>query len=629
MALVEAMSDRAASPTEKPAGLLRAVKRMLAFARPYRRRLGFAFVAASGSSLVWLVVPLGLQRLLDAVFEQGDSGLLDQIALALVGLFLLQSVLGFIGYYLLEWTGERVVTDLRKKLYAHLLGLSARFFSTHRTGDLTSRLTNDVGSVRAAVTTALVELVTQTLSLVGSVVLMVLLNWRLSLLAFAIVPAVSLLARYFGAKIRALAKAVQDRLAETTSIAEEALTAIRVVTAFGRQPHESGRFDASAETLFEQARKRIVYANAFWTSVGLLSFTSLALIFWFGGREVLADRLTAGALVAFIFYALNIARGVGGLSRLYTTFSSAAGASDRIFSLLDTQSEIADRPGARPLANVRGELAFDGVSFTYATTDVATDGVGGDGQRAVVPRGNGTMEDTTTAPTIVLRDVSLRIAPGETVALVGPSGAGKSTLIGLIPRFFDPTSGRVTLDGHDVRDVQLADLRASLAYVPQETQLFATTIGDNIRYGRLDASDVEVEAAARRASAHVFISKLPGGYDTPVGERGITLSGGERQRIALARAFLRDAPVLLLDEATSALDAESERAVQTALDELMQGRTTLVIAHRLATVVNADRIVVLDEGRVVETGTHGELVQRGGLYARLAALQFDEAAGAA
>jgi subfamily B ATP-binding cassette protein MsbA len=619
--LAALMPDAPAEP-KRPAGLIRAVRRMLAFARPYRRRLALAFVAASASSLVWLAVPLGLQRLLDAVFERGDSDLLDQIALALVGLFVLQSVLGFVGYYLLEWTGERVVTDLRKRLYAHLLGLDARFFASHRTGDLTSRLTNDVGSVRAAVTTALVELVTQTLSLVGSVVLMVLLNWRLSLLAFAIVPAVSLMARFFGARIRRLAKAVQDRLAEATAIAEEALAAIRVVTAFGRQPHEAGRFDASAEALFVEARRRIVYANLFWTGVGLLSFASLALIFWFGGREVLAGRLTAGALVAFIFYALNIARGVGGLSRLYTTFSSAAGASDRIFALLDTPADIADAPGAKSLPHVRGALAFEGVSFAYsAAQQTAPAADASDPARSPSAGGDGAAQPAQ-APPPVLRDVSLRVQPGETVALVGPSGAGKSTLMSLVPRFFDPDAGRVLLDGHDVRGVRLDDLRAAIAYVPQETQLFATTLSDNIRYGRLDATQAEIEEAARKASAHAFIARLPGGYDTPVGERGITLSGGERQRIALARAFLRDAPILLLDEATSALDAESERDVQSALDRLMRGRTTLVIAHRLATVVGADRIAVLESGQVVETGTHAELVERSGLYARLAQLQF-------
>ncbi len=587
--------EPAALEQKKAAPLGPTLRRLLGYARPYRARLGLAL----GLLLVWtavgLVVPLGLKALLDAVFEQGDGALLGRLALGLLGLFAVQALVGAAGGYLLDWTGERVVADLRRRVYAHLHRLGLRFFAETRTGEITSRLTNDVGKVQSAVTDDLEQALTLSLTLVGSAALMFALNWRLTLAIVIVIPPVAFATRHFGGVVRRLSREIQDRLAETTAVAEEAVGAVRVVQAFGREAHEVERYGAAVEGLFGAARRRAVVLAVFWNSVGFLFLAALVGIFWLGGREVLADRLTAGDLVAFIVYALNIARTVGGASRLYANFNSAAGASERLFELLDTPPEIADAPGARPLPRpVRGVVSFEAVGFGY------------------------------DAGRPILSDISFEIAAGRTVALVGPSGAGKTTLLNLVPRFYDADRGAVRLDGHDVRGLTLASVRAAVGVVAQDVQLFGVSIAENIRYGRLDASDAEVEAAARAANAHGFIAALPEGYATTVGERGVKLSGGQRQRVALARAILKDPAVLLLDEATSALDAESEWLVQEALARLMVGRTTFVIAHRLATVRAADRILVLDAGRIVEDGTHDALAARGGLYARLAARQFGE-----
>ena len=571
------------------------LKRIFRLSKPYRFKFYVATVLALFASAVGLSVPLGLKALLDAVFETGDVALLNLITVVLFALFILQGFLSFGSSYWLEWVGERVVTDLRKSLYEHLHRLGFRFFSNRRLGEITSRLTNDVASIRTALTDAVPNSITTTFSLLGAVFLMMLLNWRLSLIVFMTVPLVTFMTRYFGNKIRKLARGVQDDLADSTAIAEDALGAVRIVKAFAREAFEVRRYSKAVENLFATSRRKILLSSLFWSGIGMLFMTTLVIIFWYGGHEVLADRLSTGDLVAFIFYAFSIARSISQMSRLYTSINTAVGASDRIFELLDETPEINDEPQAKPLPSVEGTVEFQGVTFAY------------EGSRNV------------------LKNVSFGVSSGETIAVVGPSGAGKTTLINLIPRFFDPQKGRICIDGMDIKTVQKKSLRNQIAIVPQDVHLFGASIRENISYGKLDATEEEIKTAAQDANAWEFIDELPSGLDAMIGEKGVKLSGGQRQRLAIARALLKDPRILLLDEATSSLDSESEVQVQQALERLMQNRTTFIIAHRLSTVRNADRILVMDEGGIVQDGTHNSLIHQEGLYQHLYQLQFRDA----
>ena len=571
-----------------------AVKRIFRLSKPYRKKFYIATVLAVGSSAVGLSVPLGLKALLDAVFQTADAELLNIIALVLLGLFIGQAFLSFGSTYWLEWVGERVVTDLRKRLYEHLHRLGFRYFSDKRLGEITSRLTNDVGSVRTALTNALPQTITVSFSLLGSIALMIMLNWRLSLIVFLTVPVVTLLTRYFGGKIRKLSRNIQDDLADSTAVAEDALGAIRIVKAFAREVYEVGRYSDTVEQLFQTSRRKILLTSLFWSGISVMFMTTLVIIFWYGGLEVLAGRLTTGDLVAFIFYAFAISRSISQMSRLYTDINTAVGASDRIFELLDEVPEIEDADDAVAIEHVHGQVIFQDVWFAY------------DEGRPI------------------LKDISLEVSAGETIAVVGPSGAGKTTLINLIPRFFDPQQGKILIDGMDIKSIQKQSLREQIAIVPQDVHLFGTSIKENIRYGKLDAGEDEIIQAAVDANAMEFIRQVPEGLDAKVGEKGVKLSGGQRQRLAIARALLKNPGILLLDEATSSLDSESEAQVQDALERLMKNRTTFIIAHRLSTVQHADRIVVIDNGSIVQQGRHSELLVKGGLYKQLYEMQFRE-----
>ncbi|MGE0037046.1 MAG: ABC transporter transmembrane domain-containing protein [Xanthobacteraceae bacterium] len=574
---------------------LRPLVSLLPYLARYRWHALAALCALVVAAVTTLVVPIAVRRMIDFGFSRDSATLIDSYFTVLIAVVAVLALASAARFYLVTMLGERIVADLRNDVFAHLTSLSASYFDQAKTGEAISRLTADTTQIKAAVGSAVSVALRNLVLFVGAVAMMVVTSPRLSLFVLAAIPIIVLPLYGFGRAVRARSRAAQDTLAAASAYASELIGAVRVLQAFTNETMARRRFAAAVERAFDTALAS-TRARAVLTAIAIfLVFSSVVVVLWVGAQDVLADRITAGRLSQFVLYAVFAAAGLGQLSEVWGELSHASGAAERLFEILRIRPEIVAPP--RPVAlpqPARGEVAFDDVRFAYPTRPSSQ----------------------------ILDGVSLRVRRGEKVALVGPSGAGKSTIFHLILRFYDPLSGTVTFDGVPLASADPVALRREIALVPQDTVIFAASIGDNIRFGRPEASDADVERAAELALASEFIDRLPDKYHTQAGERGVTLSGGQRQRIAIARAILRDAPLLLLDEATSSLDAESEKLVQTALERLMRDRTTLVIAHRLATVLSCDRILVMEGGRIVEKGTHGQLAGGGGLYARLAKLQL-------
>jgi ATP-binding cassette subfamily B protein len=595
-------SSLAAKPDQAPPGgregKLRPLKLLVPYVMRYRRRAAAALLALLVASAATLVVPIAVRRMIDFGFTAERVGLIDNYFGVMLMVVAVLAIASAARYYLVTTLGERVVADVRAAVFSHLTQLSASFFDTAKTGELTSRLTADTTQIKSAVGASVSVALRNLVLFLGSATMMVVTSPKLSLYVLLAIPVIVLPLVAFGRMVRRRSRAAQDTLADASAYAAELIGAVRTLQAYTNERLAGTRFQAAVERAFGAAVQS-TQARAILTAIIIfLASASVVVVLWYGAQDVLAGEMTPGRLSQFVLFAVFAASGLGQLSEVWGELSQAAGSAERLAELLAIGPQI--RAPAHPVPlpqRPRAEVAFENVRFAYPSRPDSD----------------------------VLEGVSFHVKPGEKVAIVGPSGAGKSTIFHLILRFYDPRSGHVTFDGVPLREADPAELRRHIALVPQDVAIFAMSVRDNIRFGRPEASDAEIERAAEAAAAAEFIRGLPQGYDTPVGERGIMLSGGQRQRIAIARAILRDAPLLLLDEATSSLDAESETLVQTALGRLMAGRTTLVIAHRLATVQSCDCILVLDQGRVIEQGRHETLAARGGLYARLAKLQFEVA----
>ena len=558
--------------------------KILKYAKPYTKSLIFAFLCLALTSLINLVLPLIVRNMINAVIVLKNNEVLDGLAWDLIIIIGLQAAFAVTHNYIFGFVGHRMTTDFRIEFFSHIQSLSLRFFQERRVGEILSRMSNDISVIQNALVAIPVALLRQSITLLGAMAIILYLNWKLTGLILLILPPLMIFARVFGRRLKTISEKLQDQVAQAVVVLEEVMSSIKIVKSFTREPYERNRFQEKIETAFERAVDKLKISAFFGPFILGLTFLVSALLIWYGGYQVMQGATTPGELAAFFLYALIIAGPIGTFVRLYTQIQEARGAIQRVYEILDTQPIIQNPENPVPLENITGSIQFENVFFGY--------------------------QDTPQ----VIHDASFDVLPGQTVALVGPSGAGKSTIIKLLFRFFDPNSGVIRLDGHDIRTLDRKSFLSQIALVPQETLLFGGTIRENILYGKLDATESELEEAAQKANAHEFITNMEKGYDTIVGEKGTKLSGGERQRIAIARAILKDPKILVLDEATSSLDNRSEFLIQEALETFMAHRTTFIVAHRLSTIHKADQIIVLDKGGIVETGQHEDLMNHKGLY---------------
>lgn len=566
--------------------------RILSYIKPYMHRLIFAMFCTIMAAAGNLYIPWIIKDMIDEVLADKNGTMLNWIAASIIAIFIVRGLFWYGQNYLMSYVGQSVIIDIRAAVFKKIQRLSVSFYDKNKTGTIMSYVTNDVNALQSAMVENTIEMITEGFILIGSVVAMIYLDWRLTLFTVCTFPVVLWFMEFFGKKIRKTGGRIQECTADITSVLQESVASARVIKSFVREDYEVDRFDVENKANFRANMKNAQLMATLTPVVELVAAIGVTMIIWYGGNNVINGTITAGSLVAFLTYAVNISNPIKRLTRVIGNIQKALAAAQRVFMIIDMPEEIAESRDAKQLPEVIGKVEFQNVSFAYND------------------KGN------------VITDLSFSVKPGEVIAIVGPSGAGKSTIANLLPRFYDVNKGDIKIDGHSVREVTLDSLREQVGIVPQETMLFNGSVYNNILYGRLDATKEEIEAAAKAANAHDFIMQLTDGYETKLGDRGVNLSGGQRQRIAIARAILKNPRILILDEATSALDTESERVVQEALDRLMVGRTSFVIAHRLSTVKNADKILVLEKGNLVESGTHDELLALDGLYAHLYKIQY-------